>query len=157
MQHRMRTHPLTAQQVDQLLQRAQTGSLATLNFDGTPYSTPVHFVYSDNAIFIHGLPKGKKLDNIARDCRVGFSVHEMDRLLLDPNGKPCGTNTKYESVIISGTARVMDSIEERRDALQGIVAKYTPHLANEEIPDDIVKSTAVIRVDVVEMTGKYYS
>lgn len=156
MQHRMKTHPLTEEQINHLLQRAQTGSLATLNLDGTPYSTPIHFVYFDNAIFLHGLPKGKKLDNIAQDSRVGFSVFEMDKLLLDPDGKSWDTNTKYESVIISGTAKLVDDIEEKRNALNKIVEKYTPHLVNNEIPNNMVKGTAVIRIDVTEITGKYY-
>lgn len=156
MQHRMKTHPLTEEQINHLLQRAQTGSLATLNPDGTPYSTPIHFVYYDNAIFVHGLPKGKKLDNIAQDSRIGFSVFEMDKLLLDPDGKSWDTNTKYESVIISGTAKLVDDIEEKRNALNKIVEKYTPHLVNNEIPNNMVKGTAVIRIDVTEITGKYY-
>lgn len=156
MQHRMKTHPLTEQQINNLLQRAQTGTLATLNPDGTPYSTPIHFVYCGDAVFIHGLPKGKKLDNIARDSRVGFSVYEMDKLLLNPNGKPCDTNTKYESVIISGTAKIVDDIKEKRIALKKIAEKYTPYLANNEIPNNRVNGTAVIRINVTEMTGKYY-
>ncbi len=156
MQHRMQTHPLTEQQINHLLLRAQTGSLATLNPDGTPYSNPIHFVYYDEAIFIHGLPKGKKLDNIAHDSRVGFSVYEMNELLLEPQGKPCNTNTKYESVIISGMAKLVDDIEEKRTVLKRIVEKYTPHIVNNEIPDNMVKGTAVIRIDVTEITGKYY-
>ena len=157
MQHRMKTHPLTEQQINHLLQRAQSGSLATLNPDGTPYSTPIHFVYCSDAIFVHGLPKGKKLDNIAHDSRVGFSVCEMDELLLDPNGKPCNTNTKYESVIISGIAKIVDNIEEKSKVLKEIVKKYTPHLINNEMPNNMIQGTAVIRIDLSSTTGKYYS
>jgi hypothetical protein len=40
--------------------------------------------------------------------------------------------------------------------LKKIVEKYTPHLLNNEIPNNMVKGTAVIRIDVTEMTGKYY-
>ena len=67
MQNRMKTHKLSEVQIHQLLERSQIGSLATLNFDGTPYVTPMHFVYYQNAIFAHGLPKGKKIDNINDD------------------------------------------------------------------------------------------
>ncbi|WP_312645138.1 pyridoxamine 5'-phosphate oxidase family protein [Hydrogenoanaerobacterium sp.] len=157
MQHRMKTHRLTEQQMNQLLERVQTGIFATLNSDGTPYITPMHFVYYNNAIFAHGLPKGKKLDNIAHDSRIGFSVYEMDKLLLDPDGNPCDTNTKYESVIISGTAKLVDDIDEKGNILKKIVEKYTPHLASKELPINMVKGTAVIQIDITEMTGKYYS
>ena len=156
MQHRMKTHHLTEQQMTQLLKRVQTGSFATLNPDGTPYITPMHFVYYNNAIFTHGLPKGKKLDNIARDPRVGFSIYEMDKLLLDLDENPCETNTKYESVIISGTAKLVNDIDEKRNVLKKIVEKYTPHLASTELPINMVKGTAAIQIDIMEMTGKYY-
>lgn len=156
MQYRMKTHRLTEQQIDQLLGRVQTGSFATLNSNGTPYITPVHFVYYNNAIFVHGLPMGKKLENIDHDSRIGFSVYEMDKLLLDSEGNPCNTNTKYESVVISGTAKLVDDIEEKEIILKKIVEKYTPHLASKELPINMVKGTAVIQIDIVEMTGKYY-
>lgn len=156
MQNRMRTHPLTEQKVKKLLLRSQTGSLATLNADGAPYITPVHFVYFDGAIFFHGLPKGQKLDNIARDSRVGFSVHEMDQLLLDPSEKPCETNTKYESVIISGAAKPIHDTQVKTEILRKFVEKYTPHLINNAIANNMAKGTVVIRIDVTDMSGKYY-
>jgi nitroimidazol reductase NimA-like FMN-containing flavoprotein (pyridoxamine 5'-phosphate oxidase superfamily) len=153
----MKTHQLSKIQIQHLLERSQAGCLATLNPNGTPYITPIHFIYLENAIFAHGLPKGKKLDNIASNPQVGFCVYEVDKLLLDPEGKPCDTNTKYESVIISGVAKPVDDIKEKGRILKEIVKKYTPQLAKNEIPDNMVKSTAVIRIDVTEITGKYYS
>ena len=51
----------------------------------------------------------------------------------------------------------MDDIKEKGRILKEIVKKYTPQLAKNEIPDNMVKSTAVIRIDVTEITGKYYS
>lgn len=156
MQNRMKTHQLSEEQIHQLLGCSQTGSLATLNSDGTPYIIPIHFVYYKNAIFAHGLPKGKKIDNISNDARVGFCVYEMEKLLLDPNGNPCHTNTQYESVIISGIAKLVDNIEEKNSVLKEIVKKYTPHLVNCELPNNMVKGTAVIRIDLTEITGKYY-
>ncbi len=94
MQHRMKTHPLTKEKIDNLLLSTSIGSLATLNNDGSPYVIPVHFLYYNKAIYIHGLPKGQKVDNIGADSRVSMTVYEMESLLLDPNEEPCETNTK---------------------------------------------------------------
>ncbi|MEA5057595.1 MAG: pyridoxamine 5'-phosphate oxidase family protein [Anaerotignum propionicum] len=157
MQYRMKTHPLSEEQITKLLERSQTGSLATINPDGTPYVTPIHFVYYNNKIYAHGLPKGKKLDNIVHDQRIGFSVYEMNELLLDPNEKPCDTNTKYQSIIFSGNAKRVEDIQVKEDILKKVVEKYTPHLAGKELPTPMVKGTAVIEIDIMEMTGKYYS
>ncbi len=156
MQYRMKTHPLSEEKLNDLLSRVQTGSLATLNEDGTPYNTPVHFVYVNECIYVHGLPKGQKIDNIIRDSKVGFTVYEMQALLLDANGKPCDTNTKYESAIVTGRAALVGDLEEKRMALQKVVEKYTPQLAHVPLPENMVRGTAVIRISIVELTGKYY-
>jgi len=157
MQNRMRTHQLSEEQIKKLLNSADNGSLATINSDGTPYVTPMHFVYIEDAIYFHGLPKGKKLYNIANDPRVGFCVYEMDKFILDPEEKPCDTNTKYESVILSGIAKPIEDIGEKTKALKEIVKKYTPHLSDKELPENMVKGTIVIRIEITEVTGKYYS
>lgn len=156
MQHRMKTHPLTTEQIDQLLSRSLTGSLATLNSDGSPYVTPVHFISRKGNIYFHGLPKGQKIDNIKADSRISMTVYEMDSLLLDPEGKPCDTNTKYQSIILSGTAFPVDDIEEKRSILSDIVKKYTPQLAENALPENMVKGTAVIQIQIADITGKYY-
>ena len=156
MQHRMKTHPLTEEQIGHLFSRSLTGSLATLNGDGSPYVTPVHFIYHDGFICFHGLPKGQKIDNIKADPRVSMTVYEMDSLMLDPQEKPCDTNTKYQSVIISGTASLIDNIEDKEMILLEIVKKYTPQLAGNPIPEKMIKGTAVIRIQIGDITGKFY-
>ncbi|WP_313075087.1 pyridoxamine 5'-phosphate oxidase family protein [Lacrimispora sp.] len=156
MQYRMKTHHLSDERLHDLLTRTQTGSMATLNEDGTPYNTPVHFVYLNENIYVHGLPKGQKIDNINRNSKVGFTAFDMQGLLLDENGKPCDTNTKYESVIATGNAALVENLEEKKTVLQKIVGKYTPHLAEMPLPENMVKGTAVIRISTTELTGKYY-
>ncbi len=156
MQHRMKTHLLTKYAIDQLLIHSAAGSLSTLNSDGSPYVIPVHYLYHNGAVYIHGLPKGQKLDNIKADSRVSMAVYEMEGLLLDPEGKPCDTNTKYQSVILSGKAALLEDVEQKRAILSEIVKKYTPHLAAAPLPENMVKGTAVIEVQILEMTGKYY-
>lgn len=156
MQHRMKTHPLTKDQIDNLLFQTQTGCLATLNTNGAPYVTPVHFLYLNNEIYIHGLPKGQKIDNIKVNSSVSMAVYEMGCLLFDPDDKPCDTNTKYQSVIIVGTAVILEDMEHKKKILNGIVQKYTPHLTDKHLPENMLKGTAVIKIDILDITGKYY-
>ncbi|UQZ90242.1 nimA protein [Deltaproteobacteria bacterium Smac51] len=156
MQHRMKTHPLTTEQIDELLIRALTGTLATINTDGSPYAAPIHFIYLDNAVYFHGLPKGSKIDNLKADPRVSMTVYEMESLLLAPDGQPCDTNTKYRSVILSGLASLVEDMGLKKEILSAIVKKYTPHLNSNAFPDNMVKGTAVIRIQINSLTGKYY-
>ena len=156
MQYRMKTHSLNQQEISSLLGRTQTASLATINPDGTPYVTPVHFLYVDGVIYIHGLPAGQKIDNIKANPAVSFTAYEMRGLLLDQEEKPCDTNTSYQSAILQGTAGLVFDIAEKKMALQGIVRKYTPALADKVLPENMVKGTAVLKITADKVTGKYY-
>lgn len=156
MQNRMKKHQLNTEQIENLLHKAKTASLGTVNTDMTPYVVPIHFVYFDNHIYFHGLPKGQKIDNIKANQNVSFSAYELDCLLFDENENPCDTNTKYQSVIVTGTAKLLTDIEKKRLVLSEIVRKYTPHLSDKSLPENMVKGTAVVQIDIFEITGKYY-
>ena len=152
----MKTHPLTQEQIENLLLKSQIGSLATLNTNNTPYVVPIHFLYQNKTIYFHGLPKGQKIDNIQTNPNVSMTVYEMQDLLLPPNGEPCETNTKYHSVIIAGTASIVTDLPKKQTILKGIVQKYTPELINNPLPKKMVKATAIIKIQILEITGKYY-
>lgn len=156
MQHRMKSHQLTMEQINQLLQESKTGTLATVGSNNNPYVTPIHYIYKNGCIYFHGLPKGQKIDNIKSNPLVSFNVYNMFGLLLDENGKPCDTNTEYQSVIVQGSAEMVCDIEAKREILDAIVAKYTPQYTGVQLPDNMVKGTAVIELKITELTGKYW-
>lgn len=155
MQHRMKTHQLTAEQVDSLLRSGWVGTLATVGNAGTPYVTPIHYFYDNGRIYFHGLPKGQKMDNLQKNPLVCFNVYETDGLSLDSSGTPCDTNTRYRSVTVQGTAEVIRDIDEKRAAIDAIVDKYTPQNSGCLLPDNMVKGTAVVAINITESTGKY--
>ncbi len=156
MQHRMKTHMMTKEKIEDLLNRTTTCSIATLNADGTPYVTPMHHIFHNGYIYMHGLPKGTKIDNIKANPRVSITAYEMDSLLLDPKVNACDTNTKYQSVIISGMAAIITEVEYKREILMEIVKKYTPQMSDTVLPENMVAGTAVIKVQILDITGKYY-
>ena len=156
MQGRMLNHQMAAEDIERLLARAKVGTLATVNPDGTPYITPIHFVRKDGAVYLHGLPAGQKIANLKANPDVCFNVYEMDRLLLDPEQKPCDTNTKYESITIQGRVNFVQDLDKKREILGAIVCKYTPQLAGREFPLNMLKGTAVLEIVQQQITGKYF-
>lgn len=153
MQGRMKKYQISFAEIEEILKEQKVGRIATLNPNGFPYITPVHFVYENNRIYIHGLRKGQKIENITSNPNVCFETEDMQGLILDE--KPCDVNTAYKSVIILGTARLVDG-ETKVAALKAVVSKYTPHLANIDFPDNMLKVTGVIEIEIVEATGKRY-
>ncbi|RXK14500.1 nimA protein [Halarcobacter mediterraneus] len=156
MRHRTKTHLLTEEQISDLFSRSEVGRLGTYSEDGYPYILPMHFVYFDNKIYMHGLPKGKKIDNIKFNSNVCFEIDEMISLLYEGVENPCDVNTEFNSIILRGRASLINDFNEKHTALSKIVEKFTPHLKNKELPEKMVKGTAVIRIDILDYVGRYY-
>lgn len=157
MQYRMKNFQLTSDQIEALLHRAETGSFATINENGYPYAVGMHFVYSNNKIYLHGLPKGQKIDNIKRNPKVCFEVNELIGLLIENDNNPCDTNAQYNSVVIIGNASLVEDLNYKHEVLNKIVKKYTPQFVGKELPHNMIKGTAIIEIAIIECTGKYYA
>lgn len=156
MQHRMRDYPLSPEEIQKFLAESQAGTIATVGPDGVPYCVPVHFVYVDGAVYFHGLPAGQKLDYIRADPKVCFTVYELHQLLMDLEERPCFTDTAYTSVVIQGKAALLTDLVEKERALMAIVQKYTPQLVEKGLPEARIRGTAVVKITIEHITGKYY-
>ena len=155
MQNRMMKHQMGPEAIDDLLEGAAVACIATVNADGTPYVVPIHFVYSDGAVYFHGLPKGQKFGNLSSNPAVSLTVYDMKGLLVEGE-TPCDVNTEYRCAVITGRATVIDDPDKKRCALGLIVAKYMSDMSSVNIPDAMVDGTGVVKVEIDEITGKYY-
>ena len=156
MQNRMKLHALSQEVMEEVLEKAIVGRLATIDPEGYPYVVPGHFVFWQAKVYDHGLPLGQKLAGIARDPKVGFEVDEMVGLLDQDVTSPCDVNTSYRSVIAKGEAILVGDPELKQAVLKRIVAKYTPHLTHLEMPPAMVRGTAVLEITLRGLTGKRY-
>lgn len=154
MQNRMKTHQLTEAEINSLLETELVGHLATVRKD-RPYVVPVHYIYQNGKIYIHGLMKGQKLKNIAKNKNVCFEVSRFEKLIMPEEDSPCNVNTQYQSVVVAGTAKITRNKKIRTDVLNKIVQKYAPALSEKEFGNPI-KAVAVIQIKIREITGKYY-
>ena len=151
MRHRTKTHLLTQEEVEKLFIRAEVGHIGSFGKDGYPYIVPMHFVWHNQKIYLHGLPKGEKLNP-----NVCFEIDEMISLLYDGVENPCDVNTEFNSIILQGHATIVEDFDEKKIALLKIVEKFTPHLKNKELPLNMINGTAVIGIDVMKCVGRYY-
>jgi nitroimidazol reductase NimA-like FMN-containing flavoprotein (pyridoxamine 5'-phosphate oxidase superfamily) len=116
-----------------------------------PYIVPLSFGYRDNALYFHSAPEGKKLELLLANPEVGF---ELEAGVAMVSGKtPCNWGVHYRSIIGHGRAALLTDTDEKRQALDIIMAHYTDG-ESFDFPDDMLARTAVIRVDIVAMTGK---
>jgi len=155
MQGRMKEHPLSAEEISALLLSQSVGNLGTVSPEGFPYITPVHYVVIAGKIYIHGLCAGQKIDYLKASPKIGFEVFKMNGLIHDPE-LPCDTNTDYQSVIILGTAKLIDDDKLKIQVLDEVVKKFTPQHAGKSYPAAMLKATGVIEITPAVTTGKYF-
>ena len=133
-----------------LLKRGEYGILSTSDKNNRPYGIPVNYVVMENYIFFHCATEGQKLENITANQGVSFCVVGKTELL------PEKFSTRYESVVVSGNADLVDDQVLKKSALGALVSKYAPdHIAaGEAYIDKLMDKTAVVRVSIDHLAGK---
>jgi uncharacterized protein len=136
-----------------LLSDSPVGRLGTIGKDGYPVIKPLNFVYSEGNIYFHSAREGEKIEDIRRDSRVCFEI-DLPIAYAKSAGNPCETDYLYRSLIIKGKAAVISNSDERISALKALMEKYQPEGGYEAFREDKLALTAVVRIDIEEITGK---
>lgn len=146
---------MNLEQRKKLLDKGLVGNLATVDSNGTPYVTPIHYIYYKEKIYIHGATKGKKVENILNNSNVCFTAFDMASLIVKNGGNACNVNTDYESVIVKGKAIILEDFEAKKEILEAFITKYTPQLKEREMPNKAIEATCVIEISMEDVTGKF--
>jgi hypothetical protein len=143
--------------IQTFLHRAAAGTLATI-FEGRPFLNTNLFAYDEaaHAIYTHTAHSGRTAHNVKADGQICFTVTEMGRLL--PAKEALEFSVEYASVVVFGTAVLLDDPVEAEHGLQLLLDKYAPHLKPGQdyrpiMPDEL-KRTAVYRINIEQWSGK---
>lgn len=147
---RRKNQSLPESETIELVQSCTSGVLALTGDNGYPYAVPVSYAFKENRLYFHSAKAGHKIDSIARNNKVSFSVIAMDEVI------PEAFTTHYRSTILFGTARILTDDAEKRYALNCLLEKYSPDFISEG-QDEIARDwdrLCVVEVLVEHMTGK---
>ncbi len=148
------------EKVKDFLNEEHVGRVASIDVNGFPQIIPMNFVFLNNAVYMHSHVKGEKLDNIARNNKVGFEAdRELEFLpsyFEDPHNASLA-DTLYISVVIKGIASFVSDREEKTLALNGLMEKYQPEGFYDPIESDmrVLDAVSVIKVSPQSLHGKY--
>ena len=109
----MPAEEMTQKEIEQFLACARVGRIGIVLENGQPYVVPVGYAYADSKIFFHTCNKGLKMDAIRRNANVCF---EVDEALSDAS--------MFKSVIVFGTAEIIEDKERMIPYLQRLIDKY---------------------------------
>lgn len=141
---------LTEKKCEEILNSVSTGVLGVTGDMGYPYTVPLNFAYSENAVYFHCAREGHKIDAIKNNDKVSFTVIERDTVV------PQKFATDYYSVIIFGRAQILTDEMEKINALRILNKKLAPEFPDEgekEI-EKFLESVCIVKIKIEHMTGK---
>ena len=141
-------------QIREILDRAKVLRLG-LAVNNEPYVVPMNYGYTVEeghlVLYLHSALRGKKLDMLRANPRVFF---ELDCDLTPFEGRvPCQYGLAYSSVMGRGNARIVEDVQEKKQAMSILMKTQTGKDFTFE--DRLVSIVAVIRIDVLEYTAKH--
>ena len=126
-----------------------------LAVNNEPYVVPMNYGYTMEdgklVLYLHSALQGKKLDMMRANPNVFF---EIDCDLMPFEGRvPCQYGLVYSSIMGRGTARIVENVEEKKQAMSILMKTQTGK--DFAFEDRLVSIVAVIRIDVEEYTAKH--
>ena len=133
----------------ELLGRGEYGILALIDEEGRPYGVPLNYVYANDAVYVHCALQGKKLNAIAANPQVCFTVVGNTQVLPDKFA------TNYESVMVFGPAAIVDAAE-KEFALEAIIQRYSADFleAGHAYIEKFRAATQVVKISIEHISGK---
>ena len=126
-----------------------------LAVDNEPYVVPMNYGYTHEngklVLYLHSAVRGKKLDMIRVNSKVFFEI-DCDWKPFE-GVKPCQYGLAYSSIMGRGTARIVEDVEEKKQAMTVLMKTQTGK--DFAFTDEWVSIVAVIRIDVAEYTAKH--
>jgi hypothetical protein len=131
---------MTVEEAKRILGEEDAGYLSLCR-DGEPYGVPVSYAMIDGRVVFHCALKGRKLDFIRANPKVSFAVsRHPDR--ARPHHPEKGCSYRYESVICSGKAVIVEDLDERFELLSKFLACFNLRLGRPAGHNAIKRETA---------------
>ena len=139
------------------LRTAQIGHVATL-WDDQPFITPTTFWFDEanHRIIFHSNLVGRVRANAEHSSKVCLEASDLGKLL--PSNIALEFSLQFRSVMVFGELRILETDDEKREALYGLIEKYFPKMRPGEeyrhITDKELKRVSVYEIKIESWSGK---
>lgn len=136
--------------LEEILKGAIICRVAMIDGD-LPYIIPFNYGYSQDCLYIHSAPEGKKLDLLRKDNRVCFEVE--DTIGIDKGEVACDWTTSYRSVVGYGTVEILSDEDSKQQGLEIIMAQHGAPELTDFNPRNLDRMV-ILKLTITSLTGK---
>lgn len=119
-----------------------------------PYLLGFNFAYKDGAIYIHTGRHGKKLDVLKKNNNVCVYFDSDQEIFARHEHVACSWRMRYKSVMIHGTAEILEDYDEKVEGLKIFMKHYSDR--DFEFSTPSVNNVNIIKIHIYEMTGRKF-
>lgn len=122
--------------------------------DGQPYATPTLFWRKGDTLYWHGSSASRMLRHLKAGTPACLTVAHLDGLVLARSGFNHSAN--YRSAMCFGTARLVEDVQEKIEAMRDVVDRFYPDRSAllRPITTQEAKATTVIAMPIDEAVAK---
>ena len=126
--------------------------LSMIDNNNLPYVLPFNFGYKDNYLYFHCNMSGKKIETLTNNKNVCIAFSTDHSLTFQSESVACSFSMKFRSAIVYGKVEWVDEYNEKEEALNIIMGKYTSKSFTFSKP--AVNNIGVFKVKIDKATGK---
>ena len=134
-----------------ILANGEYGVLSMLTNENKAYGIPINYVWNTkHSIYLHCALDGRKIESIDLHNKVSFCIIGKTKIISNK------FTTAYESIILDCIAYRNLQNEEKINALELLIDKYSPEnkAQGEKYIKKLINRTEIIRLDIIEYSGK---
>ncbi|KUO61446.1 MAG: hypothetical protein APF84_09090 [Gracilibacter sp. BRH_c7a] len=118
-----------------------------------PYVIPISFGFDGTYLYFHSATSGEKVEILKMNNHICVEF-EQDISIIE-NEIPCEWGARYLTVIVHGTAELLNDPDEKRYGLTQIVLHYKAGDKKYDFTDQALKTALVYKIKITEIIGKF--
>jgi nitroimidazol reductase NimA-like FMN-containing flavoprotein (pyridoxamine 5'-phosphate oxidase superfamily) len=150
----MRTHFIHDRaEIDAILKQCKTCYVAMSEND-VPYILPMNFVLDGDQVILHSAQSGRMWETIQKNPKVCINWTLGEELAWQDLEVACSYRVKSKSVIVEGTAEIIQDVEEKERLFKQFMTQYSDLSFKFNAP--AIRNVGVLVVPITRITAKEF-
>lgn len=150
----MRTHFIhDRSEIDAILKQCKTCYVA-MSVGDVPYVLPMNFAMDGDRVILHSAQSGRMWETIKKNPKVCINWTLGEELAWQDVQVGCSYRVKSKSVIIEGTAEIIEDMEEKERIIKQFMKQYSelPFKFNEPA----IRNVGILLVPISKLSAKEF-
>jgi hypothetical protein len=143
--------------IDAILDEGMVAHVGFAGGEGQPYVIPTLYARVGEEVYFHGSAASRTIRALAAGAQACLTVTLLDGLVLARSAVHHSVN--YRSVVVLGTARPVEDLAERMEAVRAFTERLVPGRWQEARPPTVkeLKAISVLALSLDEASAKVRS